>query len=123
MSVGEKDKFAKHCGIELIEAGSGYAKAKMQIQPFHFNGVGIVQGGAIFTLADLAFAAASNSHDHVAVAINTNMSFIKATESGTLYAEAKEINPRGRVGSYSVTVTNDQQEIIAVFEGLAYRKF
>ena len=123
MDISKRDIFAKHCGIELIEAGGGSAKAKLKIQPFHYNGVGIVHGAAIFTLADLTFAAAANSHDHEAVAINTNISFVKATTSGTPYAEAKEINPRGRVGNYTGTVTNETGDVVAIFEGLAYRKF
>ena len=56
------DKFAINAGVELLEVGNGYAKARMEIKPAHLNGGGVCQGGAIFTLADLAFAAASNSH-------------------------------------------------------------
>lgn len=56
------DKFALLAGVELLETGNGYAKARMLIKPEHLNGGGVCQGGAIFTLADLAFAAATNSH-------------------------------------------------------------
>ena len=56
------DKFALLAGVELLETGNGYAKARMEIKPEHLNGGGVCQGGAIFTLADLAFAAATNSH-------------------------------------------------------------
>jgi acyl-coenzyme A thioesterase PaaI-like protein len=55
------DLFAKHVGIRLVETKEGYAKAEMDIHEYHLNGVRMVQGGAIFTLADYAFAAASNS--------------------------------------------------------------
>ena len=57
------DKFALLAGVELLETGNGYAKARMLIKPEHLNGGGVCQGGAIFTLADLAFAAATNSPD------------------------------------------------------------
>ena len=56
------DKFALLAGVELLETGNGYAKARMEIKPEHLNGGGVCPGGAIFTLADLAFAAATNSH-------------------------------------------------------------
>ncbi len=118
----EKDSFARYCGVELIEAGDGCARAKLKICPHHLNAVGIVHGAAIFTLADAAFAAASNSHDHVAVAININISYLKAAEGGVLSARAEEINRDGRIGSYSIAVTNEQEQVVAVFEGLAYRK-
>ncbi|MHC5173758.1 MAG: PaaI family thioesterase, partial [Planctomycetota bacterium] len=70
-----KDAFAEHNGIELVEIGPGMARAVMTVGNEHFNGVGIVHGAAIFSLADFAFAAASNSHGVVAVAINANISF------------------------------------------------
>ena len=119
----EKDAFAKLCGIELISAGDGRARAKMPVQDIHKNSMGMVHGGAIFALADAAFAAASNSHDHQAVAININISYLKGVQDGVLFAEAEEINSRGRIGAYSIKITNQQDEVAAIFEGLAYRKF
>ena len=71
------DHFAARNGIELVDVSPGYAKAKMALHPHHWNALRTVQGGAIFTLADLAFAAACNSHGTVAVAINVNITFMK----------------------------------------------
>ena len=118
----EKDAFAKLCGVELLEAGDGRARARLAIRSDHLNSVGIVHGAAVFTLADTVFAAASNSHDHVAVAININISYLKAVEGGIIFAQAEEVNREGRIGSYAITVTNEQEQTVAVFEGLAYRK-
>ena len=118
----DNDAFAKHCGVELISAGDGSAKAQLRIGPEHLNAVGIAHGAAIFTLADTVFAAASNSYDHVAVAININISYLKAAREGVLTAEAKETNRDGRIGNYTITVTDEAGQIISVFEGLAYRK-
>jgi len=118
----QHDLFAKHNGIEIVEVADGSAKCSMKIQEHHLNGVHTVHGGAIFTLADLAFAVACNSHGTIAVAINVNINFIKAARAGTLYAEAKEVNKNSKLGVYNVTVTNDEGEIIASFEGLAFRK-
>jgi len=118
----EKDAFAKLCGVEFIEAGDGRARAKLEIHPQHLNSVGIVHGAAVFALADAVFAAASNSHDHVAVAININISYLRAVERGVIYARAEEINRDGKIGSYSITVTNEEDQTVAVFEGLVYRK-
>ena len=66
----ENDLFAQHVGIELIEVAPGTAKARLKVCRHHLNGVGLTQGGVVFTLADLAFAAASNAYGFVAVAIN-----------------------------------------------------
>ena len=58
----KKDQFAKHVGIELVEAAKGKAKVRLKIKEHHLNGINLVHGGAIFSLADFAFAVASNSH-------------------------------------------------------------
>lgn len=118
----KKDKFAERANIELLSVSPGQARAKMTLHPHHLNGYGTVQGGAIFTLADFAFAAASNSHGKVAVAINVSITFMKAGETGTLWAEAKEVSKNFKLGSYTVEVKDDQGELVAVFQGLAYRK-
>jgi acyl-CoA thioesterase len=119
----KRDKFAELAGIELLEISPGSAKARMKIGPQHLNGVNIVHGGAIFTLADLVFAAASNSHGTVAVAINASISFIKASPAGaTLFAHGREIACNPKLATYSIDVTNETGEIIAVFQGMVYRK-
>lgn len=118
----KKDMFAQHCGIELTKVSEGYAETKMDITHKHLNGVGTVQGGAIFTLADLAFAAASNSHGFVAVAINVNISFIKALNKGSLYALAQETSINPKLATYDVKVTDDEGHQIALFQGMVYRK-
>ena len=83
----EKDLFAKTSGIELIEVLPGYAKANMKITGNHLNAVGLIQGGAIFTLADFAFAVASNSRGKIALAIDAEISFFKSVSKGTLTAK------------------------------------
>jgi len=116
------DQFVNHCGIELVSYKPGYALTRMAVQPLHHNALGIVQGGAIFTLADFAFAAASNSHGTVAVAINVSITFMKAGKTGTLWAEASETSRNPKLGSYTVEVKDDQGDLVATFQGLAYRK-
>jgi acyl-CoA thioesterase len=116
------DLFARHNGIELDDIGPGRARASMKIEPYHFNGAGTVHGGAIFTLADYAFAAASNSHGRLAMGINTSVSFVKAALKGTLYAEASEQSKGPKLASYSVMITDDDGDVVAIFQGMVYRK-
>lgn len=117
-----EDKFARHNGIRLLEAGPGWAKVCMEIAPYHMNGANTVHGGAIFTLADFAFAVASNSHGNLAMGINTSVSFVKSATTGKLFAEATEqaINPK--LATYLVRVTDDNSDVIAIFQGTVYRK-
>ncbi|MEI6826741.1 MAG: PaaI family thioesterase [Desulfuromonadales bacterium] len=116
------DCFALHAGIELVEVGTGWAKARMNIEPFHFNRAKTVHGGAIFTLADFAFAVASNSHGNLAMGINTSVSFVKAAHAGTLYADARELSRNAKLATYSVIITDDAGDTVAIFQGMVYRK-
>lgn len=116
------DQFAKHAGIELVAISPGQASGRMKLQAFHLNGLGSVQGGAIFTLADFTFAAAANSHGIVAVAVNVSITFMKAVVSGTLTAEAREVALNPKLGTYTVNVSDENGHLVAVFQGLAYRK-
>jgi acyl-CoA thioesterase len=118
----ERDQFAKHNGIELVSAAPGQARVKMTLQPHHLNGVDLAHGGAIFTLADFAFAVASNSHGTLAVAINVSITFMQAARSGTLWADAREVSLNPKLGSYTIDVKDDAGQLVAVFQGLAYRK-
>ena len=116
------DRYALLTGVEIVEAGKGYCRTSLKIEDKHLNAANVVQGGAIFTLADLAFAIASNSHGQLALAINVNISYLNSVSTGTIYATATEVNEPNRLGAYDVLVTDDQQRIIARFNGMVYRK-
>lgn len=116
------DRFATASGVQLIDVGDGFAKAILKIEPRHMNSVGIVQGGAIFTLADLAFAGACNAAGRTALAVNTSLSFLKATQAGVLHAEAVEVSRSRRISTCTVRVTNEAGELVALFQGTAYIK-
>jgi len=117
-----QDRFAQLTGVEIMEARPGFCTAKLVIKEKHLNAANVIQGGAVFTLADLAFAVASNSHGQLALAINANISFLASASSGTLYATAREISEPKKLGAYDVLVTNDSDEVIARFNGMVYRK-
>ena len=87
----ERDRFARENGIRVVEVRPGFARTEMTVESRHLNSIGILQGGALFTLADLAFAVASNSHGVVAVAYQADVTWFKAVQSGTLTAAAEEI--------------------------------
>jgi acyl-CoA thioesterase len=118
----ERDRFAQLLGIRLVEARPGYAKTAMDITDEHRNGAGVAHGGAIFSLADLAFAVAANSHGKLSLAVAASISYVKAGLGSTLYAEASEISLGNKMATYAIIITNDTGEAIASFQGTVYRK-
>lgn len=115
------DLFAADAGIELLEAGEGRALARMTIGPRHFNAAGVVQGGAIFTLADLAFAAASNSRGRLSTGISVTITYMRPATAGTLTARAEEVQCGRTISTYLVTVTDEAGKPVALFQGTAFR--
>lgn len=116
------DAYARMAGIELLEIKPGYSRACMEVQDKHLNGAGFCQGGAIFTLADLAFAACVISHLQVTVSTNSNIVFVKSARKGMLYAEAHELVNHQRMPFAEVRITDEAGDLVAVFTSSGYRK-
>ncbi|NCA70348.1 MAG: PaaI family thioesterase [Sphingobacteriia bacterium] len=116
------DRFAAHVGIELTAAAPGRATARLQVQDHHLNAVGVVHGAAIFSLADLVFAVASNSHGTVALGVNVAISYLSAARAGTLIATAEEVSINPKLATYLIHVHDQDHKLIALFQGTVYRK-
>jgi acyl-CoA thioesterase len=114
----ERDALANLLGVELVEAGPGRCVLRMTVRPDHLNGYGGGHGGMIFSLADIAFAMASNSRGHMAVGINAGISYFVGTKEGdVLYARAVELNRSRRLGSYRIDVERNDGTLVAAFTG------
>ncbi len=120
--VFERDQFARANGMRVVQVRPGFAQTEMNVEPRHLNSVGVLQGGALFTLADLAFAAASNSHGVVALACQADVTWFKAVTSGKLTATAEEIARTRKLSTCVVRITDESGELVAQFKGLAYIK-
>ena len=108
-----KEKFihdlfvADGLGAVIEEASYGYARCSMEIQPRHCNALGIPMGGAVFTLADFAFAVAANQEGRDVVTQASQVTFLKAARGKYLTAEARPVKDGKRVCFYEVKVTDD----------------
>ncbi len=118
----KNDRFAAYAGIRLVEVGDGHAVTELEIEEKHLNGVGIAHGGAIFTLADYAFAAASNSGGFVTVGLNVSISYFKSPKGRVIRAEARQISSGRKVSGYSVEIKDEDGTLIAYFTGLGFVK-
>lgn len=116
------DAFSRWLGIEVLEVKPGYVKLGLDIRPEMNNGFSITHGGIAYSLADSALAFASNSHGRVAVALETNISYIKKVSSGdTLTATAEQISLGNRVGVYIISIRNQENSKVAQFRGTVFR--
>lgn len=114
------ERASKWLGLALDSVGPGQAQMSMTVERHHLNGHGICHGGFIFTLADTAFAFACNSHNRRSVAAQNAITFVAPARQGDrLHAAAVEVVRAGRSGVCDVTVTNQDNAIIAVMRGNA----
>jgi len=118
----KNDKFARLLGITIVEARPFYSLVEMEIEEKHLNGIGMVQGGAIFTLADYAFGVAANADGISTVGVNVSISYYKTPIGKYIRAEAREENTQNRLCGYKVLVTDEDGSLIASMSGLGYRK-
>lgn len=117
------DRFAAYCGIQLTEIREGYARAEVDVEEQHLNAAGVCQGGLYFTLADLAFAAVTNSHGPISLGIQNNITFIQSAKKGDrLTAEATEVVNHHKLPFCEIKVTNQDGKLMCVITGSAYRK-
>ena len=111
-----KDLYAtKLSGAVIEEVGENYAKCSMKLTENHKNAYGGIMGGAIYTLADFAYAVASNfGQPQASLSLVGQATFISATKGNELFAEARLIKDGRRNCFYEVDVTDDLGKLIAL---------
>ncbi|KNZ40755.1 PaaI family thioesterase [Acetobacterium bakii] len=123
IEIIENDQFARLIGLELVKVELGYAEVRMEIKEKHLNGIGIVQGGAIFTLADFAFAAAANAGGRVTVGINANITYSKPAKGKYLLAKATETSSSRSLCNYTVDIYDEDNDLlVAKFNATGFIK-
>jgi acyl-CoA thioesterase len=118
----QDDLFSQWLGINVLEIKEGYSRLRMTLRDEMINGFGIIHGGIAFSLADSAFAFACNNRNNLSVALDTSITFTKATTPGeVLTAEARELHNGRSTGLYLITITNQANEQVALFKGTCFR--
>ena len=116
------EPWARSLGIEYVELRRGYCRLRLHLEPHMVNFQGFPHGGVIFSLADVAFGAACNSHGEPAVALSVTIDFLAAvTPETTLVAEAREVKQGRRAGFYEVSVATEDGRTVAAAHCIAHR--
>lgn len=103
----QADRFAMDAGIAIDEAEPGRAVCSMTVEPRHLNAGNGVQGGAIFTLGDFAFAVAANAGQPLTVSLSNQISFLHPAKGTKLIAEASCLTSGKRVCFYRVVIRDE----------------
>ena len=115
------DLASQELGIAVSVERPGAAEARLEVRRAMVNGHDICHGGYIFTLADTAFAFACNTYNRITVAAGASIEFVRPGKLGdTLTAVAREAHRGGRSGIYDVIVSNQNDELVAIFRGRSH---
>ncbi len=117
-----QDAFSRWLGIEVLDARAGQATCRMTVREEMVNGFGTSHGGIVFSLADSAFAFATNAGGFLSVAIDCTVSFPVAVRPGdVITATAVEESSTKRLGFCAVRVVNQHEIVVGHFRGTVYR--
>ena len=121
--LNRTDRFAANAGCQITEVDEHHAVAEMTVTDMHLNGGNVCQGGALFTLADLAIAALMNCRGQLTFGINNSIMFVSSAKEGDrLRAEAVSVADHHKIPAVEVRVTNQDDRLICHVTGMGYRK-
>ena len=115
------DPLSGHFGIAVVELDGAHSVAVMPLEARHRNGMGTAHGGAIFTLADVAFAALSNGDGLYCTNAQTSISYLAPGRIGPLRAEARTLRAGRLLSTYEVRVTDADGTLVAEAVVTGYR--
>lgn len=121
--LNRTDRFAANAGCRITEVDEQHAVAEMTVTNEHLNGGNVCQGGALFTLADLAIAALMNYQGLLTFGISNSIMYVSSAKEGdVLRAEAVSVSDHHKVPAVEVRVTNQVGNLICHVTGMGYRK-
>lgn len=121
--LNKTDRFAANAGCQITEVDEQHAVVTMTVGKLHLNGGNVCQGGALFTLADLAIAALMNYRGQLTFGIQNSITFVSSAQEGdVLTAEATHICDHHKIPSMEVRVVNQDGRLICHVTGMGYRK-
>ncbi len=116
------DRFAAENGITLDALDGDVCECSVELRDeLHRNAAGGVMGGVIFTLADFAFAVASNNLHRLTVALQTSVNFMSAAKGTRLTARSRCVKDGRTTCVYIVDVTDERGTAVAQFVGTGYK--
>ncbi len=114
-----RDRYTALLGMRLVS--SRPVTVELPVEERHHNFHGMTHGAAVFSVADCAFALASNAAGDKAVGIDTHLVLTAATAAGDVLTAVAEETTRGRtLATYRVTVTRGDGRVCGVFTGTVH---
>ncbi len=114
----QKDRYATESAMYIVSAAPGTACCAVDLDERHRNAAGGVMGGVYFTLADFAFAVATNQEavlgeGDLTVSLDSDIRFLQPAEGAKMFAYAEPLRRSSRVCVYSIRILDEAERLLA----------
>lgn len=111
----EGDRYAVEVtGVKIDEVDDCYSKCSLELDKRHYGAHDQVMGGVMFTLADFAFAVATNTSESFTATADSHISYLTSSKGKKLFAECRKVKEGRKLCFYEITITDDLGTEIAV---------
>ncbi len=117
----ENDRFATNAGMKIDTMTEYGCICSMDLNENHLNAIGAVMGGVMFTLADFAFAVASNRDHLPTVALDATIQYLSSPKGKRLIATAERIKSGRTTGVFQVKITDENGKAVALYTVTGYK--
>ncbi|MCR5618638.1 MAG: PaaI family thioesterase [Lachnospiraceae bacterium] len=117
----KNDKFATNAGMQVESFSDDEVICSVELTDDHKNANGGIMGGAIFTLADLAFAVLVNNIHKPSVAAQVSINYLSGAKGSKLYAKSSCIKTGRSTTVANVSVYDELGTNVALFTGTAFK--
>lgn len=115
------DRFATDNGMSIDARDDAHSVCSLTVSDRHRNAFGGVMGGAIFTLADFAFASLTNDRERLTVAQQVSINYLSAPKGERLIAKATYRKDGRSSCVVVVDVSDELGRDVAQFVGVGFK--
>jgi 1,4-dihydroxy-2-naphthoyl-CoA hydrolase len=113
-----ENSMQEHLGIEFLELGTDFIKAKMPVDKRTKQPFGILHGGASVALAEtlgsIASAATLDLSKKACVGLEINANHIRSVSEGFVYGTARPFHIGGSTQVWEIKITDEQDRLVCV---------
>jgi len=118
LKQGSKDTLMEHLGIDYLEIGDDFLKARMPVDSRTRQSAGILHGGASAALAEtLGSVAASMCVDRERkriVGIEINANHIRPVTGGWVTGVTKPVHVGNTTQIWEIRIYNDEEKLVCI---------
>jgi 1,4-dihydroxy-2-naphthoyl-CoA hydrolase len=113
-----KGTMTEHLGVEWVELGTDFFKAKMPVDHRTIQPYGLLHGGASCVLAETLGSVASHlvidSSQFYCVGIEINANHIRSAKDGFVYGTCSPLHIGSSTHVWDIRITNEEEKLICI---------